>query len=293
MLREIHALSPGTLIGAVTIDDRGDTRTAFDDFQEFSRQQQVELYVATNRKHSEELIRRLKPDLCLVVCWYWLIDRQCIEAVPRGLIGIHYSPLPRYRGGSPLVWQIINDEKEVGISFFSLTPGMDDGPVWMQASVPIDATDYVSNVLSKLEATTLEKVRLNFPLILDGRIKPIEQRHELATYCTQRFPSDGNINWSWRAREVHNFIRAQSDPYPGAFTYLERLPLKIWRSSIYERPYYGVPGQVARITNESVVVVCGGNSAINLEEIELQGTRCKAPNVIASIKTRFSDKPSS
>jgi len=289
VLQEMYLLSPETLIGILTINDTNDARTVFNDFQDFSDENQLPLHVVMNRKQSEEVIEALKPDLCFVVGWYWLINDSLLDTVPHGFIGIHNSLLPKFRGGSPLIWAIINNEREVGCSFFSFTSGMDDGPIWAHGSILVDDRDYISDVLKKFGDRTIEVLRDKYLAILNGGISPLEQKHELATYCAQRFPNDGNINWHKPAQEVYNFIRAQSDPYPGAFTYFEGQMLKIWHAKTFEKIYYGTPGQVARIINGCVYVICGDHRAIILEDIELGGNRGKANDFIKSIKDRMSN----
>ena len=288
VLQEIHRLSPDTLIGAVTIDDRSDPRTKLTDFQTFSDDHKVELHVASNRKHSEHLIQELKPDLCFVVGWYWLISDTVLDALPLGFIGIHNSLLPKFRGGSPLIWTIINGEKEAGFSFFSLTSGMDEGRIWAQQRIPIGERDYISSILEKIETEVIAVLQRDYHEIINGSIKPVEQNHELATYCAQRFPGDGNIDWSKPAQEVFNFIRAQSDPYPGAYTFFQAQEMKIWKARFFERPYFGTPGQVARISSNEVYIICGDHHAIVLEEVELDGKRRKPTDFIKSFKGRLS-----
>src|ERR1700731_1144986 len=266
VLEEMYSLSPTILIGALTIDDTDDSRTKFSHFQAFAEKHGLELRVGKDRKHSEEIIQELKPDLCLVVGWYWLISNATLNTVPFGFIGIHNSLLPRFRGGSPLIWPIIRGEREVGFSFFSFTSGMDDGPIWAQESVVVAENDYIASVLNRLENKAVDVLRSIYPQLLNGSMKPVAQNHELATYGTQRFPSDGNINWHEPARNVYNFIRAQSDPYPGAFTYFEGEKLTIWRATLFRNAYFGIPGQVARIASDGVYVICGDDRAIILEE---------------------------
>lgn len=287
VLQEMQALSPRALIGALTIDDHNDTRTRFADYQAFAQRQGLELRVGKNRKHAEQIIAELKPDLCLVVGWYWLISNTALNSVPFGFIGIHNALLPKFRGGSPLIWSILRDEKEVGISVFSFTSGMDDGPIWAQQTVSVGENDYISSVLTELENKTIALFKRLYPKLLDRSIKPVEQNHQLATYCTQRFPEDGNINWQDPARNVCRFIRAQSDPYPGAFTYFEGERLTIWKASLSPKVYIGAPGQVARLASKGVYVICGDDRAIILEEVELRGKRGKATDSIKSIKGRM------
>lgn len=288
VLTEMYSLAPNKLIGAVTIDDTNDTRSKYVDFKSFAHTQGLELHIAENRKHSEQLVKELKPDLCFVVGWYWLIGDAALATVPFGFIGVHNSLLPKFRGGSPLIWQIISGEREVGFSFFSFTSEMDEGPIWAQGRVSVEPHDYISAILEKVEDKTIEVLREIYPQILKGEIKPVGQDHESATYCAQRFPRDGNIDWRKPAQQVFNFIRAQSDPYPGAFTFFEAQEMKIWRARLFEKPYYGTPGQVARIAGDEVYVICGDDRAVVLEEVEIGGKRGKATDFIKSIKARLS-----
>lgn len=289
VLREIHSLSPDTLIGAITFNDTDDTRSVFNGFEDFSRTNNVDLYVANNKKHSEKIINQLKPDLCLVVGWYWLISNVTLDVVPYGFIGVHNSLLPKLRGGSPLIWAIIAHEKTLGLSFFTFTPGMDDGPIWAQGSITVTEEDYISDILVKLEDEAIKILQGNYLSILTGSIRPIEQNHEQATYSAARFPDHGNIDWSKPACDAYNFIRAQSHPYPGAFTYLESQVLKIWKAKPCNWTYYGTPGQVARISDEGVYVICGNNTAIIIEEVDFRGNSERANKIITSIKVRFSN----
>jgi methionyl-tRNA formyltransferase len=290
VLRELYGLAPEALVGIITIDDQKDSRSAFPDFEMFSRESGLQLHVAKDRRHSEEIIKSLKPELCFVVGWYWLIGDDVLNSVPHGFVGIHNSLLPKYRGGSPLVWQILRNEKEVGFSLFSFDSGMDTGPIWAQGRVPLGREDYVSDVLAKLEEETIRMVRAGYHGLLEGSVMPSPQNNAEATYCAQRLPSDGRIDWHAPAEDVHNFIRAQSDPYPGAFTHYEGRILKIWRARVFDRRYFGTPGQVARIEEDGVYVICGDNRAIILEETELSdGKRGRATEAIRTIKWRMSE----
>lgn len=140
----------------LTVDDRTDSRSVFDEFISFSKENNISLSVARDRKESEELILRLKPDLCIVVGWYWLIIKEILERVENGFIGIHNSLLPKYRGSSPLVWAIINGDEKVGISLFKFSDGIDNGDILFQRSIHISYEEYISNILQKLEDEAIE-----------------------------------------------------------------------------------------------------------------------------------------
>jgi methionyl-tRNA formyltransferase len=291
ILQEMHALSPSTLVGVVTLDDAADKRTRLDAIREFARENGLPLHIARDRRHSERIIAEMRPDLCLVYNWYWLLSDAAILSAPAGFLGIHNSALPSYRGGSPVVWAIINGEAEVGFSLFAFTPGMDDGPILARGSVPVGPGDYIADVLCKLEDEIVTVFRRTYPAILDGTAARTEQAHEFATYCAARDPDDGNIDWSLPAREVFNFVRGQSEPYPGAFTYLNGSRLTVWSAEVFDKKYFGTPGQVAQIGADGVYVICGGHTALVLHDVELDGQRGRAGDFVRSIRTRLSRTP--
>jgi methionyl-tRNA formyltransferase len=288
-LEEIFELDPLSICAIITIDDRDDSRSAYKDFHAFANDNRVKLFVTQNRLQTEELIRALRPDLCLVSGWYWLISPETLNSVPRGFIGIHNSILPRYRGGSPLVWTIINGEQEAGVTLFSFTAGLDDGDIWGQKTVKIESTDYISDVLSKLEEKAISILREKYAEILEGKAKAYPQNGDEATYCAQRFPFDGLIDWRKTSFEIYNFVRAQSEPYPGAFTMYNGKKLTIWRAHPEDITYYGTPGQIARINDNGVYVICGNQKPLVLDVVELEGEGVKvsANKVISSIRIRF------
>jgi methionyl-tRNA formyltransferase len=288
-LAAMHELDPGSLMGIVTFDDREDTRSAYAEFQAFASETGIKFFAAKNRKEAEEVVQKLRPELCMVVGWYWLISNDTLAVVPNGFLGIHNSLLPAYRGGSPLIWPIINGEDQVGFSLFSFTEGMDEGDLWGQRAVTVEATDYISDILEKLGDEAVSLLKEKYLGILNKTVKPIPQDHSQATYSAARFAIDGLIDWNKSAREIYNFIRAQSEPYPGAFTFYNGRKLIIWRAHPVDLVYYGTPGQVARVTPEGVHVICGDHKPIVLETAQLEpGATQPAREVVKSIKARFS-----
>jgi methionyl-tRNA formyltransferase len=194
-----------------------------------------------------------------IVCgWYRLLPAD------RNLYALHASPLPRYRGVAPIPWQIINGEPEIGLTLFKITEGLDEGPIAAQATVPLGADETVADVLSRIGDLAQDLVRAHLPEILDGTVSLTEQDHSLASYCGRRRPEDGRIDWTWPARRIHDFVRAQTRPYPGAYTTLAGgETLRVWRTELDPRPYLAVPGRVT----EPGLVGCG-DGAIRLVDVE-------------------------
>jgi methionyl-tRNA formyltransferase len=163
----------------------------------------------------KDKIKNLEPDLILVLGWYYKVPAAIRKLARYGAWGIHTSLLPRYAGGAPLVWSMIAGEKETGVTLFRLDDGVDSGDIIMQESFPINLEDTIKEVYHKATESSMKILIKALHRIDEIEFTP-QDRKKIEIY-PQRKPSDGEIDWSKPALEIYNFIRAQSEPYPGAF----------------------------------------------------------------------------
>ena len=203
------------------------------DFHALGEQHGLPVITVTG-KMSEyaDALRAWSPDLLVAIGWYHMIPRALREIAPRGCIGIHGSLLPRYRGGAPLVWAMIDGESETGVSLFHFADGVDDGDIIGQQAFPIGARETIADLLDKAERASLELLARFVPMIADGSAPRIVQDHHAATTRPQRSPDDGRIDWEWDAARIDRFIRAQTRPYPGAFTEVGDKRVHIWSADV-------------------------------------------------------------
>jgi len=180
----------------------------------------------------KEFILNYQPDVILVLGWYYMVPQSIRELAKWGAWGIHASLLPKYAGGAPLVWAIIEGEKETGVSLFKLSDGVDDGDLIEQKSFPIGPKDTIKTVYENatLASETILEIVLNNP---DKIIFKPQDKSKIEVY-PQRKPEDGEINWDWDVERIYNFIRAQSKPYPGAYSIINGKKVIIWDADIYE-----------------------------------------------------------
>lgn len=162
-----------------------------------------------------DIINEIKPDIILIMGWYYMVPKKIRELAKYGAWGIHASLLPNYAGGAPLVWAIINGEKETGVTLFKLDDGVDDGDIIHQEKISILETDSIKEVYDKV--ITISKEILLHALLNISSIKFIPQDKTKIKIYPQRKPDDGEINLNNSAKALYDFIRAQSSPYPGAF----------------------------------------------------------------------------
>ena len=280
-------LPEGRMEAIVCPDDRGDPRSVFDEFDALAKERGIPIYLAPTRRETMELLDRLAPDTAIVHGWYQIL---AVEDLPgTTFLGFHYSPLPRYRGNAPLVWQIIQGEEEIGVSFFELTAGMDAGRLVDRQTAPLGPNESIADALDKADALALGMLRAFVPAWLEGRVALTAQPDEEPSYCGLRVPDDGRIDWSWPARRIHDFVRAQTRPYPGAFTSLpDGRRLTVYRAELEERRFMGAPGAVVE-TGPEAVTVAAGEGAVRLIEIGIDdGGGQAAAEVLRSLKTRLS-----
>lgn len=187
------------------------------------------------RRFDEEIVRTLaswQPQLFVVIGWYHLIPARVRVLAPLGTVGIHWSLLPKYRGGSPLVWAMINGERETGASLFYLEDKVDTGDLIAQERVVIAEHEEVGDLIRKLNEVSGKMAVEHVPQILNGTAKRRQQDESAATYFPPRSPKDGEIDWSWPARRIYDFIRAQTLPYPCAFTFWKGCLIKIVKATL-------------------------------------------------------------
>jgi methionyl-tRNA formyltransferase len=279
----VCGLLPGRLSAILCPEDTGDPRSVLPAFRALAERHDVPLELVATRDATLRCLDRYRARVALVHGWYQIIP----VSIPCMFYGFHYSPLPRYRGNAPLVWQIINGEQSIGVSLFRFSEGMDEGPIVGQATASLGPDETIADALDKANALALALTRDHLTALVSGVAQLYPQPEEEPSYCGQRHPEDGRIDWRGSAKRVHDFIRAQTHPYPGAYTYLNDEVLRVWRSSVEPRRFYGVPGSVVEVSRSWVVVACG-EGAVRLLVVQREGcSESVAPEVLRSLKVRL------
>lgn len=201
------------------------------DIRDYCALNNVPCEVIREGMNDEGLFKKVsfwKPDLFVVSGWYHMIPRNWRELAPA--YGLHASLLPDYSGGAPLVWAIINGERETGITLFQFDDGVDSGPILGQSATVIEEADTIATLYARIEELGLELIRKCLPALAKGTARMTLQDHSKRRIFAQRKPEDGIIDWRKSALDLYNFIRAQTRPYPGAFTTLNGKHISIWKA---------------------------------------------------------------
>lgn len=206
---------------------------------------------------SPEKLSEIKNELCnfdlgVVVAYGLIIPKRIMELFPKGIINLHPSLLPKYRGPAPIQWAILNGEEETGVSIIYLTEELDAGDIILQEKVkilPEDTTETLSNRLSIIGAETLERA---IRLIKIDNVNPIPQEKlGQPTYAPKIEPEMGKIDWNTKSKDIINKVRAFI-PWPKAYFY--RGDIKIYILEAETSSVKGEPGKIINIGEKGILV---------------------------------------
>ncbi len=212
-------------------------------------------------------IAEVGPELIVVVAYGQIIPRSVLEIPPRGIVNVHASLLPKYRGAAPVAHAVLNGERVTGVTIMRMDEQLDHGPVLAVREVEIgpheDAaalTERLAEVGADLLVETLER--------LDA-LEPEEQEHAVATLAPKLKREDGDLDWDLAADEIDRRVRA-FQPWPGVTLPFAGQRVKVLAGRVAEGT--GRPGEVL-LADEEGVTVAAGEGAYQLRMIQVPGGR--------------------
>lgn len=195
---------------------------------EFCEYKKIKHFVGNPRGgRCTTFIQNVEIDVIISINYLFLIDKDLISLPKKIAFNIHGSLLPKYRGRTPHVWAIINNEKETGITAHQIDEGCDTGDIIEQVVIPIKEDDTGADILSKFNESYIPLIKSVLNKISNETIILKCQDHHKASFFGKRTPDDGHICWDWQKERIKNWVRAQAYPYPGAYTYINNQKITI------------------------------------------------------------------
>lgn len=202
-----------------------------------------------------ERIREMKPDVIFSFYYRDMLSEELLSIAPKGAFNLHGSLLPKYRGRAPINWALLKGENETGVTLHKMVAKADAGDIIAQEKVVITETDTGLTLHAKVREAAEVLLDKTLPLIEAGTYKAVAQDESQATYFGRRTAEDGQIDWNRSAKEIDCLIRAVTEPYPGAFTYLGARKMVIWRARVLDDNQGKAAGTV--LSNDPLRIACG------------------------------------
>ena len=230
---------------------------------------------SVNQADFIEKIAQLKPDLFVVVAFGEILSPELLRIPPRGGINIHASLLPKYRGGAPVNWAIINGEAKTGVTVMKMEEKLDRGGIIFQKETDIFPDDDAISLKERLSLLGKGALKEALDLIKKDEVVIRPQDEDEASFAPNLKKEDGIINWEKKALEIHNLVRG-TIPWPGAYTHITllsgRVNLKIRKTKLVELDVAGElkPGEIVSSEKDGWKVAAG-QSLILVKEVQIAG----------------------
>lgn len=279
----------------VTHEDDPNEKIYFESVAKIAEKKGIKVYAPASPNTPEfvQIIKDMKPDVLFSFYYRQMISDEILNIVNNDAYNLHGSLLPKYRGRSPLNWAVLHGETKAGVTLHKMVKKADRGEMIDQQSFDILDEDNIKTLQPKMENAGIVLLKRVLPEILKGTAKSYVQDESQASYFGGRKPQDGQIHWDKSAFEIHNLVRAVTDPFPGAFTFCNGKKIIVWSSKLLNHSNLsGKPGEVVSVepltvsTGKDCLVIHKGkvNDEDNLDSSDI------VAKADIKIKTVFSNE---
>jgi methionyl-tRNA formyltransferase len=224
-----------------------------------------------NAEETIAAVRSLEPELVFVVGWSQLVGDPFIALASEGVFGVHPTLLPRHRGRAPIPWAILAGLARTGVTLFEIADSTaDSGSIVGQVTLDIGPHETATTLFARISEAHVDLTRELVPQLVARTAPRIPQDPSRASSWPRRTPADGIIDWETRAPYLHDWVRAQTRPYPGAFTFLVDEKVIVWAARPVELDKTAPAGTIVEVGPEGPVVACGEGGLV-LQEIQTSG----------------------
>lgn len=221
------------ICGIICVPERFQKKTAgYDDLSDIAKKHAIPIFKSRRLhiKKCKKFIEDLEPDIMVVYGWQRIIKKDVLDIPRLASVGFHASLLPAYRGSAPVNWAIINGATITGVTMFQLDEDVDTGSILGQQSFPITLYDTCADVYEKSAKAACELILKHLPDWKKTGLQSHVNISKMFSIMPRRRPEDGIVDWGKTVRQNYNWIRAQTHPYPGAFTDTSMGRIYLWEA---------------------------------------------------------------
>jgi methionyl-tRNA formyltransferase len=269
-----------TVVGVVTQPDRPrgrGQRVTDSPVKAVARAHDLPVLQPTRLRDPETMaaLSDLSPDLGVVAAYGKLIPREMLQLPRHGMINVHASLLPKYRGAAPVHRAVINGDEETGVTIMRMVVALDAGAMLTKVTRPIGAdetSDVVERDLARLGVAPLLSV---ITQLAEGTVGEEPQDDSQSTYAARLTKEEGLIDWTLPAAAIHNRVRGLY-PWPHAYTHSSGSRLIVLKSQVEDGHTSEAPGTLVSVEREHISVAAGQGTRLSLLEVQPEGRRAMA-----------------
>ncbi|MFW3570825.1 bifunctional UDP-4-amino-4-deoxy-L-arabinose formyltransferase/UDP-glucuronic acid oxidase ArnA [Kosakonia cowanii] len=206
-------------------------------------------------------IAEMKPDVIFSFYYRNLLGEAIMNNARIGAFNLHGSLLPAYRGRAPLNWVLVNGETQTGVTLHRMISRADAGAIIAQQAVEIADADDALSLHRKLTESAKHLLEGALPTLKNGTFSETAQDESKASYVGRRTPEDGRLEWEKPAQTLHNLVRAVSDPWPGAFSFVGTHKFIVWKSRVRSDV---APARSGTVISVSPLIIACGEGALEV-----------------------------
>ena len=242
--------------------------------KELAEQYNIEVLQPAKLSKSPEMekIINLQPDLMITAAYGQFLPTKLLAAAKIAAINVHGSLLPKYRGGAPIQYSIINDDKETGVSIMYMVKKMDAGDIISQRSIPIEDTDDSGTMFKKLSLLGRDLLLETLPKLISGDVNPVAQDPDKVVFSPNITSEQEQIDFRLPARLVDAKVRGLR-PAPLGNMIIDGLRTKIYDVTPLEEKTDLEPGKVVRVTKHQLVIAAGDGTTYQINKLKPAGKK--------------------
>lgn len=262
------------IIAVITQPDKPvgrEKQMQFSKIKEFALKNNLILFQPNKLSEIKQELIELKP-FAFVTCAFGQFIPESILAIPEfGCINVHASLLPKYRGGAPIHWSIINGDTKTGVCLMKTIKKMDAGDVYCSKEIHIDNNDTTTTLFKKMNDLVYQIVFNELDKVFDLTYKPIAQDESKVTFAYNISKENEKINLNSTAFQIRNLIRGLSEK-PGAYCFLDNKKIKFFNAEILSNLSNKQPGTIVNISKNGLEIATNDKDIL-IKEIQVEGKK--------------------